>query len=189
LVRDLNVNTKIHIGATARASDGLALSSRNAYLSPLQRASAGGIYASLCAAKAYFQEEGAGGTRGPSGLPRPAQLDAAAIERLAQSAAFGAAEGAFATSGSLEPLLQRTRDVFCSGIAAIPAFSSVEYCEFSDASTGQRVTRLSDSRARNGAVMMSVVARMGSLRLLDNIMLVGELDDLGVGAVSAGEKV
>jgi pantoate--beta-alanine ligase len=199
LVRDLNVATAVRVGPTARAEDGLALSSRNAYLTPPQRARAGGLYAALRAAKAEFDASpeaaallllhGSSG-RGVPALPPP--MDDAAMERAAQSAAFGAlpaAAAAAAAAGAgaaLEPALERTRRAFLRGIEACGgAFSGVEYCEFSDASTGQRIARLEDSHARNGAVLLSVVVKMGSVRLLDNIMLVGSVDDLGEGRVGA----
>jgi pantothenate synthetase len=41
------------------------------------------------------------------------------------------------------------------------------------------VGALRDSAARNGAVMMSVAVRVGTTRLLDNVMLIGTEDDLG----------
>jgi pantoate--beta-alanine ligase len=189
MVRDLNVGTAVRIGPTARASDGLALSSRNAYLTQQQRQHAGGIYAALCAAKAEFDAAGgAAGAQRSASAPAAPALDAAAIERLAQSAAFGegAASAAAAApapdSAPLEPCLERTRRAFLAGIERSGAFSGVEYCEFSDASTGTRLVNLRDSQAANGAVLMSVVVRMGAVRLLDNIMLVGELDDLGVAS-------
>ncbi len=40
LIRDLNYNIELFVGSTIRESDGLAMSSRNAYLTPEQRAAA-----------------------------------------------------------------------------------------------------------------------------------------------------
>jgi len=47
MVRDMNFPVRIVLGPVVRESDGLAMSSRNAYLSPADRASAAGIYAAL----------------------------------------------------------------------------------------------------------------------------------------------
>jgi pantoate--beta-alanine ligase len=47
MVRDLNVPVQLRIEPTVRESDGLALSSRNRYLTPAQRAEAPKIYAAL----------------------------------------------------------------------------------------------------------------------------------------------
>jgi pantoate--beta-alanine ligase len=52
MVRDLNVPVDIHVEPTVREPDGLAMSSRNRYLSPADRAAAAGIYRALSAVKA-----------------------------------------------------------------------------------------------------------------------------------------
>ncbi len=56
MVSDLNVPVGIEVVPTVREPDGLALSSRNRYLSPPERAAAPGIYAALQAARARAQK-------------------------------------------------------------------------------------------------------------------------------------
>jgi len=51
LVRDLNIPVEIVVGKTMREPDGLAMSSRNAYLSPEERQAASVLYRALCAAR------------------------------------------------------------------------------------------------------------------------------------------
>ena len=55
LVRDLNLPVEVVVAPTVREADGLALSSRNSYLAPDQRAAAPAIFRALGAAKALFQ--------------------------------------------------------------------------------------------------------------------------------------
>ncbi|MBA4187130.1 MAG: pantoate--beta-alanine ligase [Planctomycetaceae bacterium] len=52
MVRDLNVPVEVRVEPTVREADGLAMSSRNRYLSPAERATAPAIYKALQAAKA-----------------------------------------------------------------------------------------------------------------------------------------
>lgn len=51
MVRDLNMPVKIHAIATLRETDGLAMSSRNGYLTAEQREIAPKLYQALCAAR------------------------------------------------------------------------------------------------------------------------------------------
>jgi pantoate--beta-alanine ligase len=55
LVRDLNIPTEIVSVPTVRADDGLALSSRNAYLSPSERSAATVLYRAIQAAEEYVE--------------------------------------------------------------------------------------------------------------------------------------
>jgi pantoate--beta-alanine ligase len=56
LVRDLNMPVEIEVGAIVREPDGLALSSRNAYLNPEERKSALILHRSLQRAQTLFEE-------------------------------------------------------------------------------------------------------------------------------------
>jgi pantoate--beta-alanine ligase len=56
MVDDLNVPVKIVVGPTVREPDGLALSSRNVYLSPEQRRTAGVLYRSLTWARSQIED-------------------------------------------------------------------------------------------------------------------------------------
>ena len=59
LVHDLNISTEIIAVPTARAEDGLALSSRNVYLSAEERTSAAVLYRAILAAEHYVESGGA----------------------------------------------------------------------------------------------------------------------------------
>lgn len=55
MVRDLNVTVEVRVEPTVRESDGLAMSSRNRYLSPAERAAAPAIYKALQGVRARAQ--------------------------------------------------------------------------------------------------------------------------------------
>lgn len=72
MAEDLNFPIKIITGETVRADDGLALSSRNSYLSSEERAAAPVLYETLCSTGQELQ----------NGRRNFAELEADALERL-----------------------------------------------------------------------------------------------------------
>ena len=64
MARDLNFPIDIIVGATVREADGLAMSSRNAYLNPAERKAAAVLFRALQAAKKAY----GGGERNPDDL-------------------------------------------------------------------------------------------------------------------------
>ena len=109
MVRDLNLDVGLRILPTVRDEDGLALSSRNAYLSPAEREQA-------------------------RALPRA--LEAGRSAHVRGSDPLAAARAAF---NGLEP----------------------DYVEVVDL---------------GGATVLAAAARIGSTRLIDNVVLQGELE-------------
>jgi pantoate--beta-alanine ligase len=137
MTHDLNFPLKIVVCPTAREIDGLALSSRNVYLSPEQRAAVPVLYQSLnMAAKLYEQ-----GERSPVELRRRIQ---AMI--------------------SEQPLAQ------------------LEYVSVADAATLHELDTSSDM-----PMLVSLTARFGTTRLLDNMLLPVHLNTQeGLTAVLGG---
>jgi len=120
LVRDLDLPIEIDIGPTARESDGLAMSSRNAYLNAEDRAIAPTLWAALSAARLAYD----------SGARDPAVLRGAALAVLADA-----------------PRL------------------ILDYVNAADPDTLEPLTVPSDR------VLLSLAAKLGSTRLIDNVLL------------------
>lgn len=80
LVRDLAFDTEVVVLPTVREQSGLALSSRNAYLTEEQRAAAGVLYKALSQAKEVYME----GERNPKRMAEVvrAQVEAEPLARL-----------------------------------------------------------------------------------------------------------
>jgi pantoate--beta-alanine ligase len=120
LVADLDVPVEIVAVPTVREADGVAVSSRNAHLTPAQRAAAPAVYRALAAARDRYR----------SGNHSRDELEAAC--------------------GSL--------------LALEPAIDAVDYVAAVDADTMA-------PWAGEGACMLAVAVRMGSVRLIDNVIM------------------
>jgi pantoate--beta-alanine ligase len=118
MVRDLDFPVRIEVLPTVREDDGLAMSSRNAYLGPGDRGRASALHRALEAAER-------GARAGSLGMG----LEAARRELAA---------------AAIEP----------------------EYLEARDAETLERVHALDDR-----TVLVAVAARVGSARLIDNVLI------------------
>jgi pantoate--beta-alanine ligase len=57
IVNDLNLNVNVDVVSTVREDDGLALSSRNVYLTASERRAAPILFKSLCAARDAFEDQ------------------------------------------------------------------------------------------------------------------------------------
>lgn len=120
---DLNLGVAVVTMPTIREPDGLALSSRNAYLTPEQRAAAPAVYRALCVAESLWQ----------------------AGERDAN----------------------RMRAAAMSALESEPLVSAVDYVSVVDADTMVPVETVDDGQQ----VMVAVAARLGTVRLIDNVVL------------------
>ncbi len=119
---DLNLGVEVVTMPTVREPDGLALSSRNAYLTAEQRAAAPVVYRALRAAESLWH----------TGERNPNRLQAAALAIL----------------------------------QAEPQVSAVDYVSIVDAATMAPLNVLDEQPA-----MIATAARLGSVRLIDNVVL------------------
>jgi len=125
LISDLNIPVKLHIVPTTREADGVAMSSRNRYLSSEQRQIAPLLYRALCAALEVYNSGGD---------------------------------------------VQQTKRTLQSFIANSPHSNDVtlEYVNVTDQLSGALLNSFSDSSSN---AVLSAVMRIGTTRLLDNIVL------------------
>jgi len=120
MVADLNMPLEIVVCPTVREPDGLAVSSRNQYLSPQERKDAAVIYRSL--------RKGA--------------------ERIRAG----------------EANVARITDEMCGVLRQVPALR-IEYVSIVDAESLQELERV------QGRVLIAVAGRLGSTRLIDNVVV------------------
>ena len=126
MAQDLNLGVEVVTMPTIREADGLALSSRNAYLTADQRRAAPVIYRALCAAQELW---------------RGGEQDAG-----------------------------RLRSAAMTVLQAEPMLELVDYVSVVDADSMAPVERADTSGGRR--VMVAVAARVGAVRLIDNVVLV-----------------
>jgi pantoate--beta-alanine ligase len=120
LVRDLNLGCQIAIEPTVRESDGLAMSSRNVFLTSEQRLQALVLFKALTAAKTRFMD---------------GERDAAALRSI-------------------------VKDI----VAEAPS-ATIDYISVADS------TDLRELDDVDRAALLSLAVRIGSVRLLDNVLL------------------
>ncbi|MFD8570708.1 pantoate--beta-alanine ligase [Streptomyces sp. NPDC059639] len=162
MVRDLNFDVEIDTVPTARESDGLALSSRNRYLSPDERRSALALSRALFAGRdrhAAQEALRARAVESPTPRARARALDALGEARAAADA------HAVASPGGPAAVLAAARQVLDEAARLRPPvqldyLALVDPADFTDVRDGFE-----------GEAVLAVAARVGATRLIDNLPL------------------
>ncbi|MFD6422175.1 pantoate--beta-alanine ligase [Streptomyces sp. NPDC060198] len=178
MVRDLNFGIEITAVPTVRDADGLALSSRNRFLSPAQRYTALALSAALFAARDRLAAQHAlreralatgkgvrDGRDGPAhtGTDRAAGLNALGESRLAADAQAVA----LAPHGSTAEAVRAAARTVLEDAAGAAEPLVLDYLALVDPADFREVP---DDRDGGEAVLL-VAARVGDTRLIDNIPL------------------
>lgn len=124
MAEDLNYDLKINICPTVREDNGLAMSSRNSYLSESDKSEAAGIYKALVEGKKMITEKKVS--------------DANAI-------------------------IGKIGEVLKSNSKNL----TIEYIEITDNS---ELKKIYDLNSYNGEVLISLAAKIGNTRLIDNLL-------------------
>jgi pantoate--beta-alanine ligase len=144
MVQDLDMDVNVVIKETIREADGLAMSSRNAYLTADERRAAPIVYQSLCAARRLFHDfcsTTATTTTPPDGTSNMATvLSSEALRECVEKAL------------SSEPLVRE-----------------IQYISVDSRATMQPLT--AEGVHRETGCIISLACKVGSVRLIDNIVL------------------
>lgn len=144
IVDDLDIPTNIVIGETVRENDGLAMSSRNAYLSPEERFAAPILYKSLRAAR-------------HTTVVKNNNNNDDDVNNMVSS--------------------QLIKDTVLSVLQTESLVKEVQYISVDDILTMQPIdyvpatTTTDISHNNNGSAVLSIAVKIGSVRLIDNIVL------------------
>ncbi len=122
------MNINIHVMDTIRERDGLAMSSRNAYLTAEEREKAPIVYKALCAAREVFESRYAGGSE---------SVDAVTLQ-----------------------------EAVANVLATEPLISEVQYVAVDDLETMKPLLKVG-----NDGCIISLALMLGTVRLIDNIVL------------------
>ncbi|MBL1085611.1 pantoate--beta-alanine ligase [Streptomyces actinomycinicus] len=165
MVRDLNFGVEIVGVPTVREEDGLALSSRNRYLSPPQRRTALFLSRALFAGRDRHAAQEALRARArevPSTHARAEALSAIGESRAAADAHAVAATGA---PGGPAAVRAAARQVLDEAVRVDPPLK-LDYLALVDPSD---FTEIGDDFT--GEAVLAVAARVGTTRLIDNLPL------------------
>jgi len=130
IVQDLDMGIDVQVQDTIRDADGLALSSRNAYLTAPERAAAPVVYRSLTAAQALFEEQSSNEQQPP--------VAASALRQAVESTL------------RQEPLVHEVQYV---------------------AVDSRETMRPLETVVKGTGAIISVACKVGTVRLIDNIVL------------------
>ncbi|MDN5381217.1 pantoate--beta-alanine ligase [Streptomyces sp. LB8] len=164
MVRDLNFGVEIVAVPTVREEDGLALSSRNRYLSPRERRTALALSRALFAGRDRHAAQEALRARAREVPCTPARAEA--LSALGESrAAADAAAVAKASPGAASAVRAAARLVLDEAARFDPPLE-LDYLALVDPSD---FTEIDDDFT--GEAILAVAARVGTTRLIDNIPL------------------